>query len=153
MVPGEPLPAGMPVLVVFNWFIELILRGVKTVEMRSASSTHVGKRIALCVSGAGGRCDRKCDTGGWVILGDVYFESQLNRSDLRGDAWQQSVQEAACVGGEVWPEKYPWIYRFTDVRAYTEPVYISNQRGHQGEGTVWRTFGESWLRTASKRAH
>ena len=138
VVVAEPLPKGMPILVIYNRFINLILRGIKTVEMRSKPSKKVGQRFALCVSGAGSR------DSGFVVLGTAFFRKALNKADLPVDAWGSWVQEAACVGG-AWPARYPWCYVLEDVEAFDQPVMYSNPDGAAGEATDWRSFGHSWV--------
>jgi hypothetical protein len=143
IVPARPLAEGTPILVVLNWWIELILRGIKTVEMRNQPAhDHVGKRIALCVSGAGSR------KGGFLVLGTALLSWQRYRGALPSSAWADWVQRAGCVGG-AWPVKYPWILGLTDVEAFAEPVFYSNPKGKKGEGMVWRTFGMSWVQSTS----
>ena len=150
VVPATPLPAGMPILVIYNRFIELILRGIKTVEMRpKPSHKHMGKRIALCVSG--GREFphlRSQDKGGYLVLGTAVFACQTERSRYEADAWKGWVQQAACVGGD-WPAEYRWLYHLTDVQAFTRPVYFSTPLGEDGlrkhPGQDWRSFDTSWV--------
>lgn len=139
VVEAKPLPKGMPILVIYNRFIELILRGIKTVEMRAKSSTKVGQRIALCVSGAGSRAD------GFVVLGTAFFRKALCKADLAKGAWGHWVKEASCVGSTSWPAKYQWCYVLEDVEAFDRPVMYKNPLGHKGESTDWRTFGRSWV--------
>ena len=138
VVAAKPLPTGMPILVIFNRFIELILRGIKTVEMRSKPSSKVGQRIALSVSGDGSRA------GGFVVLGTAVFSKATHKAELPEGAWGSWVQEAACVGG-TWPTRYPWLYTLCDVEAYDKPVMYLNPEGSGGECTDWRSFGASWV--------
>ena len=140
VVEAKPLPAGMPILVIYNRFINLILRGIKTVEMRGKPAWGVrGQRFALCVSGAGSRED------GWHVLGTALFSEAQHKTGLAKDAWSSWVQEHSCVGALAWPAKYPWVYLLKDVEAFDKPVFYLNPEGSRGERVDWRSFGRSWV--------
>ena len=140
VVRAAPLPKDMPILVIHNRFIELILRGVKWLELRTADCVeHKGKRIALCPSGAGKRKE------GFYILGTALFVGTHTVDD---EDWKRWVQEAACVGGDAIPSnkknnKYNHGYELAEVEAFDRPVrYYGPPRG---EGTVWRSSTETWV--------
>jgi hypothetical protein len=101
------LPSDMPILIIFNRFLELILSGDKTIEMRPSNCPDkIGKRIALSPSGAG-------DTeNGFYVLGTAVIDHSLCRPKNASDAtrlWVEGVQRAACVGGD-WPTRYDWLW-------------------------------------------
>ena len=111
VVAAKPLPQGMPILVVFNRFIELILvlRGIKTVEMRTSDcQAHIGKRIALCVSGAGSPlpllhfsknepwCATACVCDEWLTLRGPSVHAQPDAAAFKATATAAEV--GRCCG-------------------------------------------------------
>ena len=152
IVRAAPLPEEMgsnpkrslPILGIYHRFIELILQGIKTVELRTFKCPHEGKRIALCSLGAGSQAD------GFYVLGTAVVDGSVQRPAAARDAkklWHDSMQNAACVGGE-WPGNYPWAWELRDVCAFDKPVrYIT---GMSGAGTLFRYIypdkgGRSWV--------
>ena len=137
-------PKSLPILGIYHRFIELILQGIKTVELRTWKCPHEGKRIALCSLGAGNLDD------GFYVLGTAVVGGSVQRPAAARDAkklWLESMQSAACVGGE-WPANYPWAWELRDVCAFDKPVrYIT---GLSGAGTLFRYIypdegGRSWV--------
>jgi hypothetical protein len=135
---AEPIPEEMPILVVFHRFIELILRGIKIVEMRQDQCPHIGERIALCSSGLGSR------EGGFVVLGTAVVTGQVCATNCTPDAWLAKYQRASCVGLEKWPSKYQWAWQLADVQAFDHPVRYRSWP--TGEGMIWRYVKRgSWV--------
>ena len=148
-VPAKEIPfLKMPVLVIYNRFIELILRGHKHIEMRSTDCSHVGKRIALGVSGAGSLRE------GFYVLGTAGVSHTTCRPQCPHKAsehWDTFVQAAACVGG-TWPAAYPWLWHLEDVQAFDRPVRYIPASAKTGKpcaaGTIFRYAGRSWVEDA-----
>jgi hypothetical protein len=135
---AAPIPQEMLILVVFHRFIELILRGIKIVEMRQHSCPHIGQRIALCSSGFGSREE------GFVVLGTAAVTGQVCATDCKPDAWLAEYQRASCVGLEIWPSEYQWAWQLGDVQAFDHPVRYRSQA--TGEGMIWRYVKRgSWV--------
>jgi hypothetical protein len=141
----------MPILVIHHRWIELILLGIKIIEMRTEPCPHEGKTVALCSSGAGNR------KYGFYCLGVATISATLekgvmapNQSRFAGRRviWDGEIQKATCVGGSQWPDKYIFGWELVDVKAFDRPVrYLESEKG---EGTVWRYNKRgSWVDTAS----
>ena len=129
VVSAAPI-AQMPILVIFHRFIELILQGIKIVELRKTECPHLGERIALCSSGLGTREE------GFYVLGTAVVAEQVCATDCTEEAWREEYQVASCVGLEQWPSKFLWAWRLVDVQVFDHPVRFKSLAS--GEGQVWR---------------
>ena len=110
------VPRGSSILIIQRPWIDLILDGYKTLEIRGkACTTKVGKRVYLALSGGGG-----------IVLGSVDFvacHGPLSRAEwaARGDEH--------CVGGDALPygaSTHAW--EFQRPKKFKEPVpYVTRQ--------------------------
>jgi hypothetical protein len=109
------VPSGASILIIQRPWIDLILSGHKTLEIRGQKCSKVGERIYLALSGGGG-----------VILGSAYFAAchgPLNRAEWMARA------DSHCVAGEALPyggNTHAW--ELTKVNRFTNPVgYVQKQ--------------------------
>ena len=88
------MPPHSTTLVIYNRFLELILKGLKTVELRATSpGKHENKWIYVCPSGA---CVKTSNgASAYYILGMIKLGASQERPDNDEEAsllWRQSIR-------------------------------------------------------------
>ena len=109
MVEGK-VPKGASILIIQRPWIDLLLDGHKTLEIRGqACTSKVGKRIYLALSGGGG-----------IILGSVYFKACHGPFDKA--EWLARAEQH-CVDGDKLPyggRTHAW--EFVEPQRFRAPV-------------------------------
>ena len=111
------VPRGASILIIQRPWIDLILDGYKTLEIRGKKCVNkVGERIYLALSGGGG-----------VLLGSVYFKAchgPLSRAE-----WASRGEEH-CVAGDALPygsSTHAW--QLVEPRRFSAPVPYFHKPG------------------------